>query len=250
MQPLMLLPLLLGNVATPVAPETTRLEATQDTYEGLASAYQEASDAHRLKLREAKGLKAKKALAAGHPVHTYWPRFEALAKTDPRAYLLILDNIRDRGLDREERDAEKVRIYGHLFATQTRADWFGEVLGLAARERQLLDEKTLLGAYHAAYEANESRLVKAHCLNFLSRKYMASSDDKLKQRGHELFATLVIEFADTPEGQKAAAEEFELKHLGIGCEAPDFDASTIEGHEFSLSDYRGKVVLLDFYGFW
>ena len=34
------------------------------------------------------------------------------------------------------------------------------------------------------------------------------------------------------------------------CEAPDFDAKTIDGHEFKLSDYRGKVVLLDFYGFW
>jgi peroxiredoxin len=25
---------------------------------------------------------------------------------------------------------------------------------------------------------------------------------------------------------------------------------TIDGHQFKLSDYRGKVVVLDFYGFW
>jgi len=35
-----------------------------------------------------------------------------------------------------------------------------------------------------------------------------------------------------------------------GIVAPDFTGRTIGGHEFKLSDYRGKVVLLDFYGFW
>jgi peroxiredoxin len=36
----------------------------------------------------------------------------------------------------------------------------------------------------------------------------------------------------------------------VGKPAPDFYAETIDGHAFKLSDYKGKVVLLDFYGFW
>jgi peroxiredoxin len=32
--------------------------------------------------------------------------------------------------------------------------------------------------------------------------------------------------------------------------APDFTGKTVDGFEFDLSDYKGKVVLLDFYGFW
>ena len=35
-----------------------------------------------------------------------------------------------------------------------------------------------------------------------------------------------------------------------GSTAPDFKGSTIDGFQFELSEYRGKVVLLDFYGFW
>lgn len=35
-----------------------------------------------------------------------------------------------------------------------------------------------------------------------------------------------------------------------GNSAPDFDATLIDGNPFSLSDLRGKYVLLDFWGSW
>jgi hypothetical protein len=43
---------------------------------------------------------------------------------------------------------------------------------------------------------------------------------------------------------------FEIEHLQVGCAAPDIAAKDTDGVEFKLSDYRGKVVLLDFWGFW
>lgn len=43
---------------------------------------------------------------------------------------------------------------------------------------------------------------------------------------------------------------FEFKNLRIGCEAPNITAKDLDGVEFSLSDYRGKVVVLDFWGDW
>ncbi|MCP5535185.1 MAG: redoxin domain-containing protein [Akkermansiaceae bacterium] len=41
-----------------------------------------------------------------------------------------------------------------------------------------------------------------------------------------------------------------LEKLGIGCIAPDIVGTDHEGKEFKLSDYRGQVVLLDFWGIW
>ena len=38
--------------------------------------------------------------------------------------------------------------------------------------------------------------------------------------------------------------------LQVGFRAPDFEAVDLEGKRFKLSDYRGKVVALDFWGFW
>ncbi len=47
--------------------------------------------------------------------------------------------------------------------------------------------------------------------------------------------------------EKAKAELFELRQLFAGKEAPDIEGEDQDGKRFKLSDYRGKVVLLDFW---
>ena len=36
----------------------------------------------------------------------------------------------------------------------------------------------------------------------------------------------------------------------VGKAAPEIEGEDIDGEKFKLSDYRGKVVLLDFWGNW
>ena len=43
---------------------------------------------------------------------------------------------------------------------------------------------------------------------------------------------------------------FEAEHLQIGMEVPDIVGEDVDGVAFKLSDYRGKVVMLDYWGFW
>jgi hypothetical protein len=50
-------------------------------------------------------------------------------------------------------------------------------------------------------------------------------------------------------GEKAMAELFEIRHLSVGREAPDIEGEDQDGKRFKLSDYRGKVVLLDFWSY-
>jgi hypothetical protein len=45
-------------------------------------------------------------------------------------------------------------------------------------------------------------------------------------------------------------ELFELRFLTVGKTAPDIQADDLGGTAFKLSDYRGKVILLDFWGHW
>jgi AhpC/TSA family len=48
-------------------------------------------------------------------------------------------------------------------------------------------------------------------------------------------------------GKQAKKELFSLRNLSIGKVAPDIEGEDQLGKRFSLSDYRGKVVLLDFW---
>ena len=65
-----------------------------------------------------------------------------------------------------------------------------------------------------------------------------------------LLEELLAKYPNTSQAKSASADIFELKNLSVGCPAPDFEASDENGVTFKLSDYRGKVVLLDFWGFW
>jgi hypothetical protein len=50
-------------------------------------------------------------------------------------------------------------------------------------------------------------------------------------------------------GERAQAELFALRHLQVGKEAPDIEGEDQYGKRFKLSDYRSKVVLLDFWSY-
>ena len=67
--------------------------------------------------------------------------------------------------------------------------------------------------------------------------------------------TVAKEYADHPWyrgtlGEKAEGDIFEVKNLSVGQTAPDIEGEDVNGVPFKLSDYRGKVVLLDFWGDW
>jgi hypothetical protein len=49
---------------------------------------------------------------------------------------------------------------------------------------------------------------------------------------------------------KANAELREMKLFGLGKTIPELEGEDLQDKKFKLSDYRGKVVLLDFWGFW
>ena len=75
-----------------------------------------------------------------------------------------------------------------------------------------------------------------------------SSDAEKKQSLQEL--AVAAELGDKRTKQDALGLLFELQHLQIGMVAPDITGKDLDGVEFKLSDYRGKVIMLDFWGDW
>lgn len=83
-------------------------------------------------------------------------------------------------------------------------------------------------------------------------------DDSLGQAGRDeaeaLLARIETDYAEK-DFLGMSGKEFttgarhEIEHLREGQPAPDFELPDQDGLRFKLSDYRGRVVLLDFWGF-
>jgi hypothetical protein len=73
----------------------------------------------------------------------------------------------------------------------------------------------------------------------------------LAKEAEDLFERVASEYVGIGElAEKAKSELFEIRHLAVGKTAPDIRGKDGDEREFKLSDYRGKVVVLDFWAEW
>src|ERR1051326_1019622 len=76
-----------------------------------------------------------------------------------------------------------------------------------------------------------------------------TDSDKLAPEARTLLQQVRRDYPGTQYGKMAGAALFAAEKLQIGMAAPDFNATDEKGQTFKLSDYKGKVVVLDFWGF-
>ena len=119
-------------------------------------------------------------------------------------------------------------------------------------------EKLLRGAAEHA-KTNDDRgkatMALAKFLKTKAERAHGGDAKKLNAEAEKLFETVAEKYADVkvynrPLGPQAKGELFEMRHLAIGKTAPEIEAEDLDSVKFKLSDYRGKVVLLDFWGNW
>ncbi len=246
----MALPLLAGSppVTAPVIGATA---VAVDEYTELETSF----DADLVKWKQAikdGSREERKELRANHPVEQYWPRFEAKAKGgEGRALLWQASNVKNGPVERSDRGVFVYRCYAELAGKHAAAPWMGKaVQGIQGSGRMLTDDQKieLLDKIYGAEQGDKS--VRANAGFWLSKLWLDSDDPTQVERGKALLASIPEEFPGTEAAMRAKAGGITAADLMPGKMAPDFQASTIEGHEFKLSDYRGKVVLIDFYGFW
>ncbi|MCB9886622.1 MAG: redoxin domain-containing protein [Planctomycetes bacterium] len=101
-------------------------------------------------------------------------------------------------------------------------------------------------------EENPNAEIRAYALFWPA--YMASRDKNASDEAKEAAAAKIAEARTLAEGTMLAdridAPKFIEERLQIGMEAPDIVGEDVDGVPFKLSDYRGKVVVIDFWGFW
>ncbi|HEV3342253.1 MAG TPA: redoxin domain-containing protein [Pirellulales bacterium] len=113
-------------------------------------------------------------------------------------------------------------------------------------------------------EKNKSHEVQAYACLSLAQALKRQAErgnaneipaEKMLKEAEQLFERVVNDFGDvktlrgTP-AEGAESELFELRNLAVGKVAPEIEGEDLDGQPFKLSDYRGKVVMLDFWGNW
>ena len=71
-----------------------------------------------------------------------------------------------------------------------------------------------------------------------------------RTRSLRIYESVAARWPETPTGRLANGLVFEARQLRVGQIAPEIAGHDVDGQPVRLSDYRGQVVVLDFWGFW
>lgn len=112
--------------------------------------------------------------------------------------------------------------------------------------------KRALELADAIVDGNTDKMARAHA--FYGRSVIVARDRNATPEQKKQAAADLLEVEKLAPGTiialRAAGPRFAKERLQVGMVAPDIVAKDLNGAEMKLSDFRGKVVVLDFWGDW
>ncbi|MBL8755745.1 MAG: hypothetical protein JNK15_20785 [Planctomycetes bacterium] len=109
------------------------------------------------------------------------------------------------------------------------------------------DMEALLGKIAAENPSDQVKALAMYTQSTLLTR--GKPTEEQKQQAEALLAA-AEKIATGDLADRIAAPRFQKERLQIGKECPDIVGEDVDGVAFKLGDYRGKVVVLDFWGFW
>ena len=243
-----------GAFASPPSPppDSNAAEAAAKAFDALKAEYDAATRAYNEAYRAAKTDAERRAAADLRPKPADWsPKFKALAAKYPsdaaaaECLAWIVQN--DRTAATQE-DALNLLMSKHL-ASKVIASVCASV-----QNSQAGNAEAFLRAVAAKSQDHEAQGRASFSL--ASLLISSKPSPARTKEAEKLFELVAEKYADlswygqSTLGAKAKAELFEMRNLAIGKTAPEITGEDENGKAIKLSDFRGKVVLLDFWGFW
>jgi hypothetical protein len=227
--------------ASPAAAST----ADEAAYELLLEEYEDANEVWREELRATKGLNERKEVRGRRPALQFRQRFEALADGGSGHSLLwLLENAKVLE-KRKQVAAFKLQCYERLWSSHLDAEWFGDVIAMYTKERRDVSAETIEAMLASALERTEGD-AHARVLLGLARYRLAGKCNS----GLDFYKQLIKEHPESSSAKTAQREYDRLTKFGLGAAPPDFKGETIDGDEISLYANRGKITVVDFWGYW
>lgn len=242
--------------ASPHAPLQPSALVRQDVstrLQTLLSEYTKARSDLQARLAKLDPAEAQRVLEQSNPLVPFVERFRELAfdaagtETGVSAWIWVSRLCLDYQRLDEAREALEVLVGDHLDSPQ-----WGEVAQGLRYDAARLGGATAREILAQVLEASPHVAVRAAAQFSLAALLMESAKPEDKARGRVLLEEMPAKYAAVEGGwaERAKGMLFEHERLQIGMLAPDFEAVDADGVAWKLSDYRGKVVIVDFWGFW
>ncbi len=113
---------------------------------------------------------------------------------------------------------------------------------------------TMMRLLRAVADRSPHRQVRA--ASFYSLAKLLGREKSTRTESRQLLERVLKEFSDVilmrekTYGEVVKGDIFELDHLQIGHVAPEIIGKSLDGNLLQLSSFRGRVVMLDFWGNW
>lgn len=251
--------LMLQKKASNGTDPTSRIDEAQDTFEALDKEWTDAREAYHQARAELMASDAYKAAGEAGDRDTMSELRDSLKSPDgvtfAKRFLSAAENF--KGAENEalflakayaitgEPEIRTASLDG-LLARHAESD-----VWLKVTDRWAYLHSVAPDAFDSYSEkvlsANEDKVVHANVYLGMFNVKRDSEDQKVlaswKAKISELAPDSIAAFI-------AEGDDFERERLQIGMVAPDIEGADTAGERFKLSDYRGRVVVLDFWGDW
>lgn len=174
---------------------------------------------------------------------------------------LVTGDLTEKGVDEvivwviENGFAEERKRVGEVIWSLPKNDQlmlkYVRVLGFYGEKQQL---EAVIGKLPKGRVQQEARFRLAMSVAEDAQRDLTLTDAERAAGNQE--AVGILEKLGKEEGLNELLEKsvddlmYKVTHLVVGCEAPEIEGVDHDGKQFRLSEFRGKVVLLPFWGFW
>lgn len=185
---------------------------------------------------------------AKNPNKIFAPRFRAFAERAGKhpaaasAWMWLMRSIQDR--------EEQGRIVDAMLTHFLHAPAIADFAQFLQYSEWTIGRPKTLRALRTIRKESQNELGRQTATLTLGIVQMSAKTEEEKAESRALLEELLAEAPDSPAAKRARGYLYELDHLQIGMVAPEIEGVDSEGKAFKLSDYRGQVVVLDFWGFW
>ena len=237
-----------GNRAV-LAPQDPAAVPALDEFADLLKQFESAHATWQTKLKKA-ARGDRRVVGKQDPTPAFWARFKRLSDGgDGQATFWLIQHMRNSGLSSTKQGSTLTQLYRSIIQSDSDAEWFEPVPNKIYRHRRSLGEEVALELYGSIVEHSTQAEVRASALFHQHKLLRRSKSEDNRARSGAVMDKLLGDFPNTSWAEKARTMRLS-EQTQVGAMAPDFEGKTIDGQGFRLSDYRGKVVLLNFFGFW